>query len=91
MATARRSTLLALSLLLFVLPVRAQHIAGYNYDESKIAPYTLLDPLRLANGHTGPPASLLAGVESPPTHPAQPSNPPPKSLLPSQKPSSHTS
>ncbi len=28
----------------------AQHIPGYNYDESKIAPYQLLDPLRMSNG-----------------------------------------
>lgn len=28
----------------------AQHIPGYNYDESKIAPYTLLDPLRTQAG-----------------------------------------
>ncbi len=30
--------------------VQAQHIPGYNYDESKIPPYTLLDPLKLSNG-----------------------------------------
>lgn len=36
--------------LLAPLHAPAQHIPGYNYDESKIAPYTLLDPLRLANG-----------------------------------------
>jgi len=51
MAIARRYTLLALSLLL-VVTVRAQRVPGYNYDESKIAPYTPLDPLRLADGHT---------------------------------------
>ncbi|HTV10066.1 MAG TPA: prolyl oligopeptidase family serine peptidase [Candidatus Aquilonibacter sp.] len=28
----------------------AQHIPGYNYDESKIQPYTMLDPLRLNDG-----------------------------------------
>lgn len=28
----------------------SQHIPGYNYDESKIPPYTLLDPLTLADG-----------------------------------------
>jgi len=28
----------------------AQHVPGYNYDESKIPAYTLLDPLTLANG-----------------------------------------
>ncbi|GGG84401.1 glucuronyl esterase domain-containing protein [Edaphobacter dinghuensis] len=36
--------------LLSLLRAPAQHIPGYNYDESKIAPYTLLDPLRLSNG-----------------------------------------
>src|ERR1700761_2703834 len=52
MAKARRHTLLALSLLLFVAPGCAQRVPGYNYDESKIPPHTLLDPLRLADGHT---------------------------------------
>lgn len=52
MAHTRCLSLLALSLVLFALPIRAQHIAGYNYDESKIPPYELLDPLRLADGHT---------------------------------------
>jgi dienelactone hydrolase len=52
MAIAHRNTLLVLSLLLIVVPFRAQRIPGYNYDESKIPPYTLLDPLRLADGHT---------------------------------------
>src|SRR6201996_4341356 len=52
MAKARRHTLLALSLLLFVTTGCAQHIPGYNYDESKIPPYTLLDPLRPADGRT---------------------------------------
>jgi dienelactone hydrolase len=28
----------------------AQRIAGYNYDESKVQPYTMLDPLRLSDG-----------------------------------------
>src|SRR5579875_803100 len=28
----------------------AQHIPGYNYDESKIAPYTMLNPLQMADG-----------------------------------------
>lgn len=64
MATACRHTLLTLSLLLFVTTGCAQHIAGYNYDESKIPSYTLLDPLRLANGHTGSPASLRAGAKA---------------------------
>ena len=51
MANVRRNPLLLLLLLLFI-PVHAQqHIPGYNYDESKIAPYTMLDPLRLADGH----------------------------------------
>lgn len=50
MAHTRRLPLLALSLL-FVAPAAAQHIPGYNYDESKVPPYTLLDPLRLDNGH----------------------------------------
>ena len=54
MATVRRYTLLALSLVLFAVPIRAQRIPGYNYDESKIASYTLLDPLRLADGATVP-------------------------------------
>lgn len=36
--------------LLAPLCAPAQHIPGYNYDESKIAPYTLLDPLQLSNG-----------------------------------------
>ena len=52
MATTRRHTLLTLSLLLVALAARAQRVPGYNYDESKIPPYTLLDPLRLADGHT---------------------------------------
>jgi len=30
--------------------VAAQHIPGYNYDEAKIPPYTLLDPLKTAGG-----------------------------------------
>jgi len=29
----------------------AQHIPGYNYDEDKIPPYTLLDPLKMEDGH----------------------------------------
>lgn len=28
----------------------AQHQPGYNYDEAKIAPYTMLDPLKMADG-----------------------------------------
>jgi hypothetical protein len=42
----------ALLTLFLLAPLRApaQHIPGYNYDESKIAPYTLLDPLQLSNG-----------------------------------------
>jgi hypothetical protein len=52
MANTRRPTLLVLSFVLLVIPIRAQHIAGYNYDESKIPPYTMLDPLRLTDGHT---------------------------------------
>jgi hypothetical protein len=32
------------------IPATAQHIPGYNYDEAAIPPYTLLDPLTLANG-----------------------------------------
>ena len=28
----------------------AQHIAGYNYDEARIPPYTMLDPLAMQNG-----------------------------------------
>ncbi len=31
-------------------PALSQHIPGYNYDEARIPPYTLLDPLLLANG-----------------------------------------
>ena len=50
MAIARRNTLLALSLLIVVTATHAQRVPGYNYDESKIPPYTLLDPLRLADG-----------------------------------------
>lgn len=41
--------------------LRAQHIPGYNYDESKIAPYTLLDPLTLNNGQ---PVSSVRGWEA---------------------------
>src|SRR5215472_849813 len=52
MANARLNNLLALPLLFFVIPTHAQRVAGYNYDESKIPPYTLLDPLRLSDGHT---------------------------------------
>jgi hypothetical protein len=33
-------------------PALTQHIQGYNYDEDKIPPYTLLDPLTLSNGTT---------------------------------------
>ena len=36
----------------FALPSAAQHIPGYNYDESRIAPYTLLDPLRMSDGRS---------------------------------------
>ena len=50
MAIARRNTLLALSLFLFVTTGCGQRVPGYNYDESKIPPYTLLDPVRLADG-----------------------------------------
>jgi dienelactone hydrolase len=50
-ANPLRYLLLIAVLLLLALPrASAQHIPGYNYDESKIAPYTLLDPLRLSNG-----------------------------------------
>src|SRR5215469_2227293 len=52
MAKARRNTLFALSLFVFIIPIRPQRIAGYNYDESKIPPYTMLNPLRLADDHT---------------------------------------
>ncbi len=44
---------LALSAVVLLLPSQpafAQHIPGYNYDESKIPPYTALDPLVLENG-----------------------------------------
>src|SRR5579875_253636 len=47
MANARRRFL---ALLLLVAPAAAQHVPGYNYDESKIPPYTMLDPLRTADG-----------------------------------------
>lgn len=30
----------------------AQHIAGYNYDEAKVPPYTMLDPLLRLDGKT---------------------------------------
>ena len=30
----------------------AQRVPGYNYDEQKIAPYTMLDPLRMVDGQT---------------------------------------
>src|SRR5215469_942267 len=50
MAKVRRNTLLALLLSLIAISARAQRVPGYNYDESKIQPYTLLDPLRLADG-----------------------------------------
>jgi dienelactone hydrolase len=52
MANTRRLTPFVLSFALLVIPICAQRIAGYNYDESKIPPYTMLDPLRLADGHT---------------------------------------
>ncbi|QHN03003.1 acetylxylan esterase [Granulicella sp. WH15] len=37
-------------LAVLVAPALAQHIPGYNYDEAKIPPYTLLDPLTAADG-----------------------------------------
>ncbi len=34
----------------FAGSARAQHIPGYNYDEAKIAPYTMANPLKMADG-----------------------------------------
>ena len=46
-----RRWLLALMLPLFaLLHAQAQHIPGYNYSEAAIPPYTLLNPLQLADG-----------------------------------------
>jgi dienelactone hydrolase len=45
-----KTTFLVIAFLLTCIHTSAQHTPGYNYDESKIAPYTLLDPLRLNNG-----------------------------------------
>lgn len=48
---SRCMALVALGSLLLLLPgAQAQHIPGYNYDEARIAPYTLLDPLRTDSG-----------------------------------------
>ncbi len=51
MPNARRFSLAALTLSLVATCAHAQHVPGYNYNESKIPPYTMLDPLRVANGH----------------------------------------
>jgi hypothetical protein len=49
--TRGAARLLAMVLLfLMAVAVRAQHIPGYNYDEQKIPPYAMLDPLQLADG-----------------------------------------
>ncbi|SFS12868.1 hypothetical protein SAMN05421771_2197 [Granulicella pectinivorans] len=37
-------------LLGYVLSAGAQHVPGYNYDEAKIPPYTMLDPLVMLDG-----------------------------------------
>lgn len=49
MATFRRIPLLLFSLL-FLGISSAQHAPGYNYDESRIPPYAMTDPLRFSNG-----------------------------------------
>jgi hypothetical protein len=38
------------SCLLAAVPLPGQHIPGYNYDETKIPPYTILDPLKFNDG-----------------------------------------
>ena len=49
---AMRQVLWLILLLLSAGRAWSQQIPGYNYDESKIPPYSLLDPLRLENGTT---------------------------------------
>jgi dienelactone hydrolase len=40
----------ALVFVVALMPAVGQRIPGYNYDETRIAPYTMLDPLRLESG-----------------------------------------
>ena len=45
-----RQSCVAVLLLVGCVRLFGQHIAGYNYDEDKIPPYTMLDPLKLNDG-----------------------------------------
>jgi hypothetical protein len=45
-----RRCVIAMLLACCCAPMQAQRIAGYNYDEDKIPPYTMLDPLKLNDG-----------------------------------------
>ena len=45
-----RATLAPIFFGVIATPATAQHIPGYNYEETKIPPYVLLDPLQLNDG-----------------------------------------
>lgn len=55
----------ALLLLPTAAALPAQHIPGYNYDETRIAPYTPIDPLQMQGGHAVTTAAQWTGQRRP--------------------------